>query len=149
MEYYISMDQSISIMAERDCPLMIHFYPQLHATRLQIIPQGPPFVFIIANTLVTADKHVSAKLKYNLRVIETRLGAILLSHILGLPVCDTYRKLQDEWMKKSHIMPNEEAIALKDLLSQVESHLKPIGYTLKGISDIIGLVRITVPFILF
>lgn len=39
---------------------------------------------MIVNTLVTADKHVTAKIHYNLRVVENRVGARLLARHLKL-----------------------------------------------------------------
>ncbi|KAH9276283.1 galactokinase [Batrachochytrium salamandrivorans] len=62
------MDQSISIMGQQGNILMIHFYPTLSISPVRVPTLPVPAVFVIANTLVTADKHVTAPRNYNLRV---------------------------------------------------------------------------------
>ncbi|KAI8842736.1 ribosomal protein S5 domain 2-type protein [Chytriomyces cf. hyalinus JEL632] len=72
------MDQSISIMATPSSALLIDFYPSLNATPVLIPPHTRPYKFVVANSLVTSEKHVTAARNYNLRVLETRLAARLL-----------------------------------------------------------------------
>lgn len=67
------MDQSISIMAPAGSPLIIHFYPKLMAEPVRFSNVVP--MFVIANTMVTAEKHLTAPTNYNLRVVEVRLAA--------------------------------------------------------------------------
>ena len=71
------MDQSISIMAHSGSALLIDFYPSLAANPV-VIPQASRAVFVIANTLVVADKHMTAPTNYNLRVVEIRMAAALI-----------------------------------------------------------------------
>ncbi|KAJ2845890.1 galactokinase, partial [Coemansia erecta] len=66
------MDQTASIMGQRDSALFIEFHPELRATPVKLPESNPPLVFVIANTLVVSDKHVTAPVCYNLRVVETR-----------------------------------------------------------------------------
>ena len=79
------MDQSSSIMSLMGSALLIDFYPELDA-QVVGLPDFKDFgqkpVFVIANTMVTSNKHVTAPRNYNLRVVETRLAAaILVKHL--------------------------------------------------------------------
>ncbi|KAI8614779.1 ribosomal protein S5 domain 2-type protein [Chytriomyces sp. MP71] len=78
------MDQSISIMATPSSALLISFHPILDATPVPIPPHTRPYKFVVAHSLVTADKHVTAARNYNLRVLETRLAARLLGAWVSL-----------------------------------------------------------------
>lgn len=106
------MDQSISIMAPKGfstlililgAALLIDFYPKLNATPILIPNSSPAPIFVIANTMVTADKHVTAPRNYNLRVVETRFAAALLNIKLDLglkqPV-PTLIQVQEAYAKK-------------------------------------------------
>ena len=77
-----SMDQSCSIFGIPSAALLIDFAPTLQVTPVVIPTTNPAPVFVIAHTLVTADKHVTAPVCYNLRVVETRLAAVLLAKAL-------------------------------------------------------------------
>ncbi|KAJ2333282.1 galactokinase, partial [Coemansia sp. RSA 2681] len=78
------MDQAVSIMGQQGSALFIEFHPELRATPARLPEAEHPLVFIIANTLVVADKHVTAPTNYNLRVVETRIGALMLARHLGI-----------------------------------------------------------------
>ncbi|KAJ2786958.1 galactokinase [Coemansia interrupta] len=67
------MDQTASIMGQQGSALFIEFHPRLRATPVKFPETSPPLAFIIANTLVVSDKHVTAPVCYNLRVVETRI----------------------------------------------------------------------------
>ena len=47
------------------------------------IPQG--CTFVVAHSLAESFKQLSAALRYNLRVVECRMAAIVLGVKLGLP----------------------------------------------------------------
>ncbi|GJN89843.1 hypothetical protein Rhopal_002832-T1 [Rhodotorula paludigena] len=79
------MDQSASVFSRSKHLLHIEFIPQLNARAIPLPQTDPPFSFVIANTLVTSNKKLTAKYHYNLRVVECRLGALLLAKFLGLP----------------------------------------------------------------
>ncbi|ORY91663.1 ribosomal protein S5 domain 2-type protein [Leucosporidium creatinivorum] len=79
------MDQSASVFSQPLNLLHIEFVPKLQATAIPLPQTNPPFSFVIANTLVTSNKQLTAKYCYNLRVVETRLGALLLAKALDLP----------------------------------------------------------------
>ncbi|PPQ92591.1 hypothetical protein CVT25_007283 [Psilocybe cyanescens] len=77
------MDQAASVMSDPSSALYITFYPTLHATA---VPLPGRAVFVIANSLVVSDKALSAKRGYNLRVVETLVGARILAKSLGLKI---------------------------------------------------------------
>ncbi|KPV77344.1 uncharacterized protein RHOBADRAFT_11723 [Rhodotorula graminis WP1] len=79
------MDQSASVFSRSKHLLHVCFIPHLEARAIPLPKTSPPFSFVIANTLVKSEKKVTAKFQYNLRVVETRLGALLLAKFLGLP----------------------------------------------------------------
>ncbi|KAJ3411344.1 galactokinase [Chytridiales sp. JEL 0842] len=95
------MDQSASIMGTADSALLIHFHPKLAAEPIKFPPTTPSLVFIIANTLITANKHTTAPTNYNLRVVETLLAAAVLSKYLKVDHCSTLREVQERWVQKA------------------------------------------------
>ncbi|KAL8292829.1 hypothetical protein RQP46_000523 [Phenoliferia psychrophenolica] len=80
------MDQSASVFSKPLNLLHIEFIPSLLATPIPLPHTVPGLSLVIANTLVTSSKALTAKYHYNLRVVETRLGARLLARHLGVPV---------------------------------------------------------------
>ncbi|TPX45921.1 galactokinase [Synchytrium endobioticum] len=86
------MDQSSSIMGIAGSALFIDFYPNLKVNPITLPKPNPPPVFVIANTLVTSDKHITAPTNYNLRVVECRMAAALLAHLVGVSVTLTDSK---------------------------------------------------------
>ncbi|KAG5634847.1 hypothetical protein H0H81_000524, partial [Sphagnurus paluster] len=82
------MDQAASVISDASSALYISFFPGLKATPVPL-PRGS--VFVCANSLVVADKVVGAKRGYNLRVVETLVGARILARSLGLSIGDKER----------------------------------------------------------
>lgn len=78
------MDQSASVFAQKDSALLVSFTPSLTASPVPFPTTGPPLVFVVAQSLVAADKHVTAPVCYNLRVVECTLAALVLAKILRL-----------------------------------------------------------------
>lgn len=77
------MDQASSVISNAGSALYITFYPALKAVPIQLPPHS---VFVCANSLVVSDKAVGAKRGYNLRVVETLVGARVLAKALGINV---------------------------------------------------------------
>jgi len=77
------MDQAASVMSDPSSALYISFYPSLSASAVPL-PSG--VVFVCANSMVVADKALSAKRGYNLRVVETLVAARILGNFLGLDI---------------------------------------------------------------
>ena len=82
------MDQAASVISTFNSALYISFYPGLSAQPIGLPTEraDPPAVFVIANSLVVSDKAVSAKTRYNLRVVETLVGARILANRLGVEI---------------------------------------------------------------
>ncbi|KAI8322048.1 Galactokinase [Martensiomyces pterosporus] len=99
------MDQTASVMSQPQSATFIEFHPSLNVTPVKFPATTPPIAFVIANTLVTSDKAVTAPVCYNLRVVETRIGALMLAKHLGLadrPACRnvdplTFKIVMDEF----------------------------------------------------
>ncbi|GAA5986428.1 hypothetical protein JCM11641_000996 [Rhodosporidiobolus odoratus] len=99
------MDQSASVFSRSRHLLHIEFIPKLEARAIPLPLTDPPFSFVIANTLVRSNKKLTAKHQYNLRVVETRLGALLLAKHLNQPYTltrrpfPTYKTLLTEYFR--------------------------------------------------
>ncbi|OAJ42694.1 galactokinase [Batrachochytrium dendrobatidis JEL423] len=135
------MDQSISIMGVQGSVLLIHFYPTLSAIPITFPTLFETPVFVIANTLVTADKHASAHRNYNLRVVETRLVAALLAKKLGVFDAHqlfTLRHLQNLYFSKCTVAHADTA-QLKILMGLVSEHIKSEPYTLNEVAQLLGV----------
>ncbi|KAF9579855.1 galactokinase, partial [Lunasporangiospora selenospora] len=83
------MDQACSILSKPKSALFIEFHPVLKVTPVTFPSTRPSIAFVIANTLVTSDKAVTAPVRYNLRVVETRGAARILARELGIPIPDS------------------------------------------------------------
>lgn len=60
------MDQSASVFSKTESLLHVEFVPALAAVPIPL--PSIPFSFVIINTLITSEKHLTAKFCYNLRV---------------------------------------------------------------------------------
>lgn len=86
------MDQSASVIATSASAIYVSFFPALNAIPVRLpgsgsgSGEGKRAAFVIANSLVTSEKAVHARTRYNLRVVETFVGARVLAHKLGLPL---------------------------------------------------------------
>ncbi|RCK61042.1 Galactokinase [Candida viswanathii] len=86
-EHYVGvntggMDQCASIYGELDHALLIEFRPQLTAKPFKFPIDD--LIFVITNSLQVSNKHETAPIHYNLRVVEMGIAADLLSKKLGL-----------------------------------------------------------------
>lgn len=90
------MDQAASVYGDLDHALYVSFFPKLTAEPKQFPvppksasiksydPSDYTMSFVIAHTLVTANKHETAPTNYNLRVVEVTLAALALAKSLNL-----------------------------------------------------------------
>ncbi|KAF9330300.1 galactokinase [Podila minutissima] len=108
------MDQACSILSKPKSAVFIEFHPVLKVTPVFFPVTIPPIAFVITNTLVTSDKAVTAPVRYNLRVVETRGAARILARELGLTV------------------PASGKIHLKQVL---DAHFDKIGFHHEGKSE--------------
>ncbi|KAL1923312.1 uncharacterized protein VTP21DRAFT_8292 [Calcarisporiella thermophila] len=130
------MDQSASVFAERGHAVHIEFWPTLLPKPVAL--SDPKLVFVVANTLVQADKHVTAPTNYNLRVVETKIGALALSKALGIADKETYREVLDTYFAGRSELSMQERLAM--MLDLVERHfVKQEGYTQQELAQLIGM----------
>lgn len=143
------MDQAASVMSDPSSALYIRFYPSLTASAVRLPTRA---VFVIANSLVVADKALSAKRGYNLRVVETIVGARILAQAVGLPLAPadriTYREVIGRFAGEQ---PGADmgADALEDAITSLEPRLdvlKPcaadgaqLGVTMEEMVQMSGL----------
>lgn len=90
-EHYVGlsnggMDQSASINGEEGKVLLVLFKPKLEAQPFALPATDPETVFLITNSLITANKTETAPTNYNLRVVEVAVAADLIARKLGLSV---------------------------------------------------------------
>lgn len=79
------MDQSASVLSEKGSALHVAFSPRLSAKPVAFPPTNPELTFLIAQSFVTSNKHVTGPIHYNLRVVEVSLAAAYLHAVLNLP----------------------------------------------------------------
>ena len=77
------MDQSASVFSLRDSALYVSFKPSLTARPVYFPKTEPELSFVIAQSFVAADKHVTGPVCYNLRVVECSLAAAYLHAVLN------------------------------------------------------------------
>ncbi|KAI0749250.1 Galactokinase [Daedaleopsis nitida] len=126
------LDQAASVICTPHSAIYVTFYPALAAEPIPLpTPRTVPrAVFVCANSLVNSDKAVTAKWHYNLRVVETLVGARVLARILGLPMTPTerptYRRILTRWLGTSEVDLEKEDVktAIERFLPEVEK-LRP------------------------
>ncbi|KAJ2798125.1 galactokinase, partial [Coemansia guatemalensis] len=146
------MDQTTSIMSQPQSAMFIEFDPLLRISPVKFPSTTPPIAFVIANTLVVSDKAVTASVCYNLRVVETRIGALILAKNLGIgdrPACRdvdplTFKTVMDEFFSVkdrgdgNSDNDNSEAEGVETWIKRLNTMLKevqrafgtrPEGYT--------------------
>jgi len=74
------MDQAVCLLAARGNALKIGFFP----LSAEPVPLPPDYSVAVCNSLVVADKTGAAREAYNRRVVECRLGVMMLRKMLGL-----------------------------------------------------------------
>lgn len=79
------MDQSASVFSERGSALFVSFSPRLEARPVKFPPTRPELCFVIAQSFVTSNKHVTGPIHYNLRVVECSFAAAYLHAKLNPP----------------------------------------------------------------
>lgn len=77
------MDQSASVLSVKDNALYVSFVPELSARPVKFPKTKPELKFLIAQSFVAADKHVTGPVCYNLRVVECSLAAAYLHAVVN------------------------------------------------------------------
>ncbi|KAJ7441962.1 Galactokinase [Mycena galericulata] len=130
------MDQAASVMSVSSSVLYITFYPSLTASPTPL-PGGA--VLVVAHSLKVSDKALTAKKGYNLRVVETLVGARALARSLGLTVAPrekiTLREVVGRLVAEADVEKGGAGMdvdALMGVLRRMEAaveQLKPLGST--------------------
>ncbi|QRW17702.1 galactokinase [Rhizoctonia solani] len=133
------MDQAASVIGQPQTPLYISFFPKLSAQPVTLPWKEDEAVFVIANSLKVSDKAVSAKTQYNLRVVETLVGALLLAKGLGVHVADgekiRLREVVERWKPAPADSPDASLkSSLQSLLPEIERILNSTGKGPEGLT---------------
>ena len=136
-EHYIGlnnggMDQCASVNGETGHAMAIAFKPQLKATPVQFPVED--LTFIITNSLQVSNKHETAPVHYNLRVVEMAIASDLLAKKLGVEdkaVKDSnlsttsLRSIMDAYLGEWNGDDVDQGIAnVKKMIDEVERYLK-------------------------
>ncbi|KAK8192649.1 galactokinase [Zalaria obscura] len=151
------MDQSASVFSLRGSALYVSFLPELSARAISFPKTHTPLTFVIAQSFVAADKHVTAPVCYNLRVVECTLAALVLAKACragalptdSSPLGASLRGFQDAFfaskdngagMGTDGADLDSRAAQLSKLVTMVEDYLpQEEGYTRSQISEILGV----------
>ncbi|KAL1301701.1 hypothetical protein AAFC00_005910 [Neodothiora populina] len=150
------MDQSASVFSQRGSALYVSFLPELAAKTITFPKTHTPLTFVIAQSFVAADKHVTAPVCYNLRVVECTLAALVLAKICGIkdglpqdsaPLGVSLRGFQDAFFKlkgdDDQAGKTTEQIhkdQLERMVHIVDQYLdQEEGYTREQISELTGV----------
>lgn len=79
------LDQSASVFSQQGSALYVAFSPRLEARPVKFPPTRPELCFLIAQSFVTSNKHVTGPIQYNLRVVECSFAAAYLNAVLNPP----------------------------------------------------------------
>ncbi|RUS17978.1 galactokinase [Endogone sp. FLAS-F59071] len=138
------MDQAASVFSAKGFALYVEFVPSLRATPIKFPDTQPGLAFVIANTMVVADKHVTAPKNYNLRVVETKVGAVHLSRALGLDEeKETLKEVVESYFHGKDLEAEGEVNLLKkleEMLQLVDIHIEnKVGYSREDLASLIKL----------
>ena len=149
------MDQSASVFPLQGSALYVSFVPELSAKNVPFPEMKSPLTFVIAQSFVAADKHVTAPVCYNLRVVEVTLAALVLGKIFGLkdlpsdpgPLGVSLRCFHDSYMEQKEGIKNNHAVSKEEFQQQLQSLVEKVdqylpqeeGYTREQISEILGM----------
>lgn len=141
------MDQAASIFSKRDYLLDCAFFPCFGAEHVPVPRSDPEVTFLVSQSFVAADKHVTAPKHYNLRVVECTLAALVLAKLHDVvlkpdasPLGFSLRNLQEEVMRKQGRMDQAPEEQLDAMTAMVESDLdKENGYTREDLAGILGI----------
>jgi len=144
------MDQAASVFSTRGHALSVSFSPDLHAEHIAFPDTKPPITFMIAQSFVAADKHVTGPVCYNLRVVECTLAAEYIAGKLNLKLQDdsaplgrSLRGLQNAYFGSNSAVKSSEKNETDNLEEMVDLVGKNLpdesGYTREQIADILHI----------
>jgi galactokinase len=141
------MDQAASIFSKTEYLLDCAFFPSFSAEYVPVPRSEPEITFLVSQSFVTADKHVTAPKHYNLRVVECTLAALVLAKLHDVvlkpdssPLGFSLRNLQEEVVRKEERTGQAPEEQLVSMITMVESKLgKEDGYTRGDLADILEM----------
>jgi len=141
------MDQSASVLSIRGSALFVSFLPSLTARPVQFPKTSPELTFVIAQSFVAADKHVTGPVCYNLRVVECSLAAAYLHAVVNkskdslpsdsAPLGISLRGFHNAYFAKPTKSFEEQLAELIEITKS--TFTKEEGYTREEIAPIIDL----------
>lgn len=151
----ISMDQAASVFSLRGSALYVSFKPSLDFTNIEFPQTDPELAFVTAQSFVAADKHVTAPVCYNLRVVECTLAAAFLAKAFGLkkelpkdssPLGTSLRGFHDTYFEEKEDTSDNTKVSVSDfetqltkLIQHTENYLpQEEGYTRGEICALLG-----------
>jgi galactokinase len=152
------MDQSASVFSLRGSATYVSFLPELSATPVEFPTTDQELTFVVAQSFIAADKHTTAPVYYNLRVVECSLAAAFLAAIFGLkkplpkdssPLGISLRGFHDSYFEQKAGIADNSKASPADFQSQLETLVALIddyvtqeeGYTREQVA---GLLDVTV-----
>ncbi|KAH6616495.1 galactokinase [Boeremia exigua] len=150
------MDQAASVFSLRGSALYVSFKPSLDYTTIEFPTTEPELTFVIAQSFVAADKHVTAPVCYNLRVVECSLAAAFLAKAFGLkkelptdssPLGVSLRGFHDTYFEEKEGVADNTKTSVADfetqlhkLVQHTEDYLtQEEGYTRSDICALLGV----------
>ncbi|WEW55076.1 galactokinase [Emydomyces testavorans] len=148
--YSGGMDQAASIFSRRGYLLYVHFFPRFRTEYVPVPKTDPEITFLVAQSLITSNKAETAPKRYNLRVAECTLAALVLAkiHDIELPKDSSslgfsFRTYHHELMQREGRLEDPLEYQLDSIILGVTELLtQEQGYTREEIAKILGL---TVP----
>ncbi|KAF2024182.1 galactokinase [Setomelanomma holmii] len=150
------MDQAASVFSLRGSALYVSFKPSLDFTNIEFPHTDPEMTFVTAQSFVAADKHVTAPVCYNLRVVECTLAAVFLAKAFGLkkelpkdssPLGVSLRGFHDTYFEEKEGVSDNTKVSVSDfetqltkLVQHTEDYLpQEQGYTRGDICGLLGI----------
>ena len=141
------MDQSASVFSVQGDAVSVSFSPRLHVEAVRFPETQPPFTFMIANSFVTANKHETGPIHYNLRVVECTLAAEWLAKKHGVTLPDdagasgkSLRGFQVAYFEGPGDAGKDHRKQVQEMLKLAEAELtNKEGYTREEISSVLGI----------
>ena len=140
------MDQSASVFSTRGSALFVSFVPSLKAKTVQFPKTDPELSFVIAQSFVTSNKHVTGPVCYNLRVVECSLAAAYLHAVLNktsspLPKDSGPLGISLQGFHNTYFKGSSKGVEaqLEELIELTKKTLTQDGYTREEIAPTIHL----------
>jgi galactokinase len=138
------MDQAASVFGEKEKAVFVQFAPELKGETVPFADGRE--MFVIANSLVNADKHDTAPENYNLRVVETTVSAVVLARRLGLGELTSRDGFGGTLEEVVRLYYRDKRGGLEDQLEMFEEVVRGVfegdgEYTLSELSEMMGLKK--------